>query len=72
MNRRGGFISIIIIIVLMVIILSLLGVSLGSLLNNKTLRENFVYLWQGVTWVWTHYITGYAQELWALVRTHLP
>ncbi len=56
MNTRGGFISILIIIVLTVVILSLLGVSLGSLLNNKTLQENFNYLWQGLVWIWTHYI----------------
>jgi len=69
--KKGGFIQIIVIIVLCVIILSLLGVSLGSLINNKTLRENFVFLWQGIVWVWSHYIAGYTKTLWEFAKSKI-
>lgn len=55
-GKNGGFIQLIIIIVLSVIILSLLGVSISSLINNKTLRENFSLLLQGIRWLWDHYL----------------
>lgn len=57
-------IRLVIIFVLIIIILSLLGVSLDALINNKTLHENFTYVWRGVVWLWQNYLLGYIQVLW--------
>ena len=55
-NNKGGFIQLIVIIILIVIILSLLGVSLDSLFSNRTLKENFNFLWDAVVNVWDTYL----------------
>ncbi|MEK7576573.1 MAG: hypothetical protein AAB482_02650 [Patescibacteria group bacterium] len=65
----GGFIQLIIIIVMAVIILSLLGVSISSLINNKTLKENFALMWKGIMWLWTHYLYDQAITMWQFVRS---
>ncbi len=44
MKKNGGFIQLIVIFLLLVVILSLLGVSLSSLFQNKTLQENFSFI----------------------------
>jgi hypothetical protein len=54
-QRQKGFIQLIIIIIMAVIILSLLGISISSLINNKTLKENFGFLIKGVVWLWNNY-----------------
>jgi len=70
MRKTGdqGFIQLIIIIVLSVVILSLLGVSISSFINNTTLRENFSLVWHGVIWVWQNYIAPYLQPVWGIIR----
>lgn len=66
MNR--GIIQLLIIIILFIIILSLLGVSLSSLFNEHTLRENFNFVWSGVMHVWQTYVAEYAQQAWQAIR----
>ena len=66
-SKERGFMELIIIVILLVVILSLLGVSLTSLFNNKTLKENFALLWQGVVWLWQHYIAS----LWNLIKSRI-
>jgi len=56
MNTKGGFVQLLIILVLIVIILSLLGVSISSVINNKTLQENFAFLWNTVMRLWQMYV----------------
>ncbi|MEK7650065.1 MAG: hypothetical protein AAB367_03880 [Patescibacteria group bacterium] len=64
-----GIIQLGIIIILSVVILSLLGVSLSSLVNNKTIKENFIFLWEGITWVWQNYAGAWFWKLWDLVSS---
>jgi amino acid transporter len=66
--KQSGFIQLIIIIVLLVIILSLLGVSLSSLVNDKTIRENFTFLWDTLTWLWKNYIAGFVVDIWETIK----
>lgn len=63
-----GIVQFLIIIILSVIILSLLGVSLTSLFNDKTLRENFVFLWGGAKHLWLVYIWPYAGSAWETLK----
>ena len=66
-NLNKGIIQFLVIVLLSVIVLSLLGVSLSSLFNDKTLRENFVFLWHWVVYVWDTYIAHYARQLWDML-----
>ncbi len=71
MNNQNGFVQLIIILILLIIILSLLGVSLSSLFNDKTLRENFSFVWNGLIHVWDTYLAGYATAFWNFLKTTL-
>ncbi|HBT81219.1 hypothetical protein A2757_01970 [Candidatus Giovannonibacteria bacterium RIFCSPHIGHO2_01_FULL_48_47] len=53
---QSGFIQILIILALLVVIISLLGVSLGELFSNKTLKDNFSYVFGGIKFVWKNYL----------------
>jgi hypothetical protein len=67
-QKNAGFIQLIIIIILSIVILSLLGVSIGSLINNKTLHENFSFLWNFLVWIWQ----TYAGPVWNYAKAHIP
>lgn len=67
MKKEKGIIQLAIIIVLSIIILSLLGVSISSLFNSKTLRENFATLWRGISWLWN----TYASVIWEFIKSWL-
>lgn len=71
MNKDKGFIQLIIIIAMAVIILSLLGVSISSLVNNKTLKENFIYLWHGIVWLWQNYLYSQVKTAWTFIQSKL-
>ena len=49
-------IRILIAIILIVIILSLLGINVASLVNNKTLRENSAAVWSWTKTIWSNYL----------------
>ncbi|OGZ42122.1 MAG: hypothetical protein A3C80_01760 [Candidatus Ryanbacteria bacterium RIFCSPHIGHO2_02_FULL_45_43] len=49
-------IRLLIIFVLVVVLLSLLGVNIVSLLNNKTLRDNFSFIWNWTKHIWITYL----------------
>ena len=68
-QKRGGFIQLIIIVILSVVVLSLLGVSISSLINNKTLRENFALLIKGSRWLWDNYLFAQIKIAWQYMRT---
>ena len=54
--KNQGFIQLIVILLLIVVILSLLGVSLTSLFQNKTLQENFSFIGVGLGYAWDHWL----------------
>lgn len=56
MGDNQGIIQLLIILILLVVILSLLGVSLSTLFGNKTLRENFSFIWSALKLVWNKYL----------------
>jgi hypothetical protein len=66
--RNEGFIQSIIILVLLLVIVSLLGVSLTSVFNDKTLQENFRFVSEGISIFWNSYGKKYASKLWAVVK----
>ena len=63
----SGIIQLAVIIILAVVVLSLLGVSLSSLINNQTLTENFIFLWGWVKWVWINYASALFWKLWDII-----
>ncbi|MFC1595025.1 hypothetical protein ACFL3E_01195 [Patescibacteria group bacterium] len=61
-----GFMKLIIIMILLIVILSMLGVNLASLINNKTLQENFSFTWNWTKYVWNEYLQEPAGYLWGI------
>lgn len=55
---NSGFIQIIIILALLVIILSLLGVSLSALFQNPVLQDNFGFIGNWASWLWSNYLSN--------------
>lgn len=70
-RKSSGFVQLIIIIIMAVIIMSLLGVSISSLVNNKTLKENFAALWSGIQWLWSNYLGAQAAALWHWIQSKI-
>ena len=62
-----GFIQSIVIIILLLVIVSLLGVSLTSVFNDKTLQENFSFVGEGISTFWNTYGKEYVGKLWNLI-----
>lgn len=63
-SANRGFIQLLIILVLVVIILSLLGVSLSSLFQNKTLQENFGFIGDTIRHAWSSWAGQASQTIW--------
>lgn len=61
-----GFIQLLIIAVLLIIILSLLGVSLGAVFSNQTLRGNFKFVWDSTNYIWSTYLSWPAKIIWKI------
>lgn len=59
-----GFVQLIIILVLLLVILSLLGVSLSSLIQNKTLKENFSFVFNFLRLAWEKWLAGPVLATW--------
>lgn len=64
MNK--GFIQFIIIIVLLLVVISLLGVSLLDIVNDKTVKENFGFVWNFSKWMWDNYLHNPVRIAWQL------
>ena len=47
-----GFIEILLAVAVVVIILSLLGISLGSIFGNQLLKDNFGFIWDWIKFSW--------------------
>jgi hypothetical protein len=57
MRQENGFIQIIIIIALLLVILSLLGVSLSALFDNKLIQDNFGFVGKWIITAWNNYLS---------------
>ncbi|MBI2175682.1 MAG: hypothetical protein HYU35_03055 [Parcubacteria group bacterium] len=65
--KQQGFFQLIVIVLIFIIILSLFGVSLTSLFNNKTIRENFSVLWNGISYIWNTFLSAPVRILGRLI-----
>ena len=68
---KQGLIQLIVIIILAVIILSLLGVNIAGIINNKTLKENFEYIWGWTKYVWAEYLQAPAGVIWKALKENI-
>ncbi|MBI2507081.1 MAG: hypothetical protein HYW09_00515 [Candidatus Niyogibacteria bacterium] len=64
MPANRGFIQLIVILALIVIILSLLGVSLSALFQNKVLRENFSFIGNIFDAIWNSWLGRIVNVVW--------
>ena len=71
MKKERGFVQLLVILILIVIIMSLLGVSLGDIPEKNTLKENFGYLGDGVTYAWNKFIYPYSGIVWEKSREYI-
>ena len=65
---KQGFIQFLVIIALLIVIMSLLGVNIASLLNNKTLRDNFSFIGGWIQYIWLQYLQTPASYLWEFFK----
>ena len=56
MPQDRGIIQLLIILVLAVVIISLLGVKLGEVFQNKVLQDNFSFVFRAAKFVWENYL----------------
>ncbi len=66
-NSDGGFIQLIVILILILVVLSLLGVNLSAVFQNRLLRDNFSIAWKGVIYLWDNYISYPAAVVWNFI-----
>src|SRR3989344_1955197 len=66
MPQDRGIIQLLIILVLAVVIISLLGVKLGEVFQNKVLQDNFSFVFRAAKFVWENYLARPAK---IIVRT---
>lgn len=64
MKNNGGLIHIILLILVIIIILSYLGISIKSIIEGKTFKENFDYVWDKVAYIWNNYMERPVKYLW--------
>lgn len=64
MNNQGGFIKIIILIVVIILILGYFDISVRSIVEKESVRNNFAYVWNFVKGVWSKYLAGPASYFW--------
>ena len=61
-----GFIQFIIILLLLLVIISLMGVSLLDIINDKLVRDNFSFVWNFSNWLWDNYLQSPVKIAWRL------
>ena len=67
MNRKGGFIQLIIIIVIGLLILSYFGISLQGVVESPVGQSNLHYVTNGISYVWVNYLSVPFDYLWNTV-----
>ncbi len=63
---NNGFIQFIIILVLLLVIVSLMGVRLLDVVNNKIVKDNFSFAWNFSNWMWDNYLHNPVKIAWQL------
>lgn len=56
-------------LIIIVLILSLLGVNIASLFNNRTIIENFSFLWHWTMRIWQSYLAVPLSQIWHFIWT---
>lgn len=64
MPKKSGFIQLILILILFIVILSLLGISISSVFENKLVRDNFSFVWDWLDFIWQRWLAGPFWTVW--------
>ncbi|MEK7575726.1 MAG: hypothetical protein AAB491_01400 [Patescibacteria group bacterium] len=64
MRNNEGIIHLILLAIIIIIILSYLGISIKSVIEGKTFKDNFDYVWEKVKYAWDNYLGGPIKYLW--------
>ncbi len=63
-TKQSGFIKVILIIVLALIILGYFGLDAREIMEKPLVQKNLNYVWNFVTFVWSHYFKAPAIYVW--------
>jgi len=64
--NNGGLIKLIVIIIIGIIVLSVFNVNLRSIVNNKLIGENLLFLWNSLKNVWHDYLQKPTNFIWGV------
>lgn len=64
MKAQKGFINFLITIILIIVILSILNINLRLFIEKGKIKENFMYIWEGIEYTWDNYLKKPAEYLW--------
>lgn len=64
MPNQAGLIKFIILLIIAISILSALGISVRSIVQGKTMQDNFRYVWEKIGYTWDKYLARPAKYLW--------
>lgn len=63
-RKEDGFIKLIILIIIILIVLGYYGYNVQDIINSPTVHSNLVYVWNGVTTLWTNVLAEPATYIW--------
>ena len=64
MNNQGGFIKTIVLIIVIILILGYFDISVRSIVEKESVRDNFSYVWNHLKSFWYKYLAGPADYFW--------
>lgn len=71
MNTNKGFVQIILIIVIVLVALGYFGLNLREIIDSPAVSDNLSYFWNGVVYVWDHFLAGPVIYLWGILKNLL-
>lgn len=57
-NYEDGFVKEILLIIIVIIILSYFGINIKDILDSEAIKNNFLYVWELLGYVWNNYIVS--------------
>ena len=64
MNSQGGFVKTLILIIVIILILGYFDISVRSIVEKESIRNNFSYVWGHLTDFWNKHLAGPTDWFW--------
>ena len=66
-NYKKGFVKEILLVIITVIILSYLGINIKNILDSESVKNNFLYIWELLIYIFDNYIVGAIIKIFNLI-----